>query len=1384
MELVDFLRSLVTRKDDEEEKRKEIATKASPVVFNHDEFKPSAVDKVKKFVSEGTERVRQSFRFEDPGQYNFFKQVAEGNIETGIKPVDNFNRTGMQFIENRVIKPVQQIPENIETIRSKDASLLQKGGAALSTVAALVPGVDDAAFATLYDVPKAGIANKSKLKAFTGEEYTGLGDSLAKNNDTAANVLNTAELPLILAGSVAGRKQAGKLLASQADSPAVANAVKQGKLSIDSEEVKQTYKAFESLKPAFDNTLTSIGKKLGIRVDTPELKDAARTVEKASADYGGDVTKVKDIARAQFVPDSPEQAKQLLQELEGNFSINRVRDRFANPGPDGYRDFQINVDLGDGKLAEIQVQLPEMLEAKNGAGWETYKKFRSLDAASKERQLTPAELGQLKQFEQEMKVVYDEAWGKANARLGSSDAPSSFNMALNSSSDISDPLRKTDSTGNLLGGVESNANMSAAPVSSSTIETGTPSTSKNLVDTNNIVADSTVRELPPIDRTKLTGLQLSKSNEELQALRQNTPPIGTVENLDSSPVNRTPMQELISEKRNAQVGDVAQPRVKIEEDGKLRSQVEPKFEAALKYYDTPDQIKSAIAESVDQNLENVQKQRRGEITFKETRNLADALGMSVEDVEKRKIGKVWNAEQADAATRMTIDVNEKLNEVSTQVRKLQDAGEAVPENLMLKQMDLATQSQAMIASILGDNAEAGRALNARKMLKSAMETGDLKAKKQAMQMFAGDEKKAAEVLKKLSQFDPDDNLGRTKFLQKVKPSTTMDKIEEYWYNSVLSNTATHIVNTTSNAVTSLLSIPEKAIAGTIDAGMEKGAALLGKAFKRDRYAAEAASEAAGFSQGVKNGLRRFAYVMRNGVSEEAATKLELGRGQAIKGPIGDFVNIPSKALVAGDELFKAINYEMDLYAQATRQAAKEGLSGVERVTRQAELIANPTPQMVESANATAAYKVFQADSNMGSAIRYARDKISIPIPKVGDFKPLRFIIPFIQTPVNVAKFGLERSPAGFIGTGYKSLTGVSKGEVLDSASRAIMGSMAMVPLAMYFTEGKITGSPPKDKKERDAFYADGKLPYSVKIGDNWIAYNRSEPLNTILTQIATWHAASDGGEATTVEQISDFVRTAGRNFADQTFMTGVGNIVNAIDDPERFGQKFITDIVGGFVPSLVAAGARSIDSTVRQPETITGALKTRLPILSRDEPAMQSDYELGGEVQRHTNDGVVRNILSNFGGLRTTKETGTNYQEDVQTVRKADRETRDRRVEVEKAAQDLISNIRNAPPEDKQKVVQDAVSSGALDQDTLTQLNSDLKKLATGAGLDKEMETIKGYSNETKARYMIQKMQGMDEQQRLEWIKPMMDNKIITTDTFKELQKVLESDQKLPLIDR
>jgi len=288
---------------------------------------------------------------------------------------------------------------------------------------------------------------------------------------------------------------------------------------------------------------------------------------------------------------------------------------------------------------------------------------------------------------------------------------------------------------------------------------------------------------------------------------------------------------------------------------------------------------------------------------------------------------------------------------------------------------------------------------------------------------------------------------------------------------------------------------------------------------------------------------------------------------------------------------------------------KEGLRGSQAVERYAEFLANPSAELVVKASEQAEYRLFrQPAGKITNAILNAREVIP----------GLKYVLPFVRTPVNILKFGAERSPLGFANPRlYKNLKAGSA-EASDQIARATIGSLVAVGVAYYFANGKITAGVPTNPSERDRFYREGKLPYAVKLGGKWVQYQRMEPFNQPFSQVAGVVDAVNNKDKNVQEQVLQAAFNIGQNLTNQTYMSGLSDMLDALSQPERELPGLISRQVTGMVPfsSALRTTAQQLDPTVRQPENIVESVQAGLPVVSKKVPARLTAF--GEEAQRQS----------------------------------------------------------------------------------------------------------------------------------------------------------------------
>lgn len=591
----------------------------------------------------------------------------------------------------------------------------------------------------------------------------------------------------------------------------------------------------------------------------------------------------------------------------------------------------------------------------------------------------------------------------------------------------------------------------------------------------------------------------------------------------------------------------------------------------LNNFDTTDQAKQLMRDTAAANAEFTTA-RRGEIPLAETdaaarQLIADDIGIPVE-----KIGQAFNAEELTGLRIMLADSSENVVGLSRRVAGGDNSSEIVSE----LQTSLIRHS-ALQEQVSGATAEAGRALSALRIT-ARTEKQRLEALDDLIKSGGGREN-IEELAAKITTINDPAALNR--FIKDSQKATLSDKGLEIYVNGLLSGPQTHATNIISNAFFAVYQIPERLVAGIISKAGTKEISLL-----------EAPAQALGMVQGIKEGGLLAARSFKTGAPAFGVGKIDLPRKKAIGGKVGEVVRLPGRALIAADDFFKAIGYRMELNALAVRQATKElGSASPSNAgafsRRVAEIVQNPSAKMIDAASEQATVQTFTNRLGpTGEKIAAIRNPA------------FRVVAPFIRTPTNIAKQALKRIPATapFMQSFRAEMKagGAAREQAL---SRVALGTVLGGTVAAYATEGLITGAGPSDPEARRVWLEDHQ-PFSVRVGDEWIAYGRVEPFATIIGLAAD--LGSLGGEASP-EELDDMATfltiSIAKNLTNKTFLQGMTNAIEAINDPDRFGSEFITNFAATVAtPSVIAQTARTTDPVLREtkPDETIGLGKTEL----------------------------------------------------------------------------------------------------------------------------------------------------------------------------------------------
>ena len=633
-------------------------------------------------------------------------------------------------------------------------------------------------------------------------------------------------------------------------------------------------------------------------------------------------------------------------------------------------------------------------------------------------------------------------------------------------------------------------------------------------------------------------------------------------------------------------------------------------------FDFSSNVKKLFKGVAEKSEDLIEIERRGKISFDETRKAANELFGSVEKLKRKRPGRALNdAEIVKAGDIAKTFFEKELAPLQKTYTEALKKGTATPV-MKAQLLDKMNEAALIQSKVLGAASELGRGLNARKIIKQSLKDPTQLKIEKVLKQFGGAEN-TEKIIQRFNQLGIDDPTGKAayKFLRSLHKPKLFEKLNWYWLNSILSGPRTQQRNILSNTLMIGLRPIDKVFSSVADVGRVATGKLLRKPVKRERFFGEAAAEMLGIRQGFVEGSRKFFHIMRSGYSLEDVGKLELGRPEPVGKVAGVVAGWPLRALSAFDQWAKAIIFSMESNALAYRKAAKKGVPLLERANRMTEILDDIPEDIVESASKATLKGTFQEQFATGSLAKKINKLRNWEVKGV---KPLKFVLPFLQTPMNVAKVGLERAGVTGVAKGLFDAARKTGGSRSDAIGKALFAATTGTVIALQAWEGRVSGSGPKNKKDRDLLRETGWQPNSIRVTnpktgeDTWVSYKGIAPLDQMFSQIASLHEQFVfNKKAPNEEKVSGFFFDILRNINNQTFMSGVADWLEAISNPESVSAgKFFTRFGASFVvPNIVRTVAQTQDRVLRQARTFEEQVKTGIPGISKQvEPRLS---ELG-----------------------------------------------------------------------------------------------------------------------------------------------------------------------------
>jgi hypothetical protein len=374
----------------------------------------------------------------------------------------------------------------------------------------------------------------------------------------------------------------------------------------------------------------------------------------------------------------------------------------------------------------------------------------------------------------------------------------------------------------------------------------------------------------------------------------------------------------------------------------------------------------------------------------------------------------------------------------------------------------------------------------------------------------------------------------------------------------------------------------------------------------------------------------------------------------------NIIRQPTRLLGAADEALKVLTYRAVTQASLTREALERNLGAEWATDQMGKMIRNGVAyskerliqEGIEDAKgrgildpikvAQHAQEFAEAnfDENLSSLSDYALNRaadatfterlekgtLGRSVQDFIDQHPyLRTIAPFIRTPTNLLKFVGRR--LDYVGMGQLGMARLSPlaAKRLESSRRLIVrdltsndprakadafgrltaGTAISTTAFMYAAEGKITGAGPADPEQRRLLQQTGWQPFSIKVGDGYVQYQRLDPFASFLgltadiVEYGRWAGPEQKG---LIGELATAVGVAlTHNITEKSYFQGISQFLSALTQPERHMPKLRQRYAAAFIPNVLGQSVTpQFDDQLKDVRSVVDAMRAKIPGLSED----------------------------------------------------------------------------------------------------------------------------------------------------------------------------------------
>lgn len=394
------------------------------------------------------------------------------------------------------------------------------------------------------------------------------------------------------------------------------------------------------------------------------------------------------------------------------------------------------------------------------------------------------------------------------------------------------------------------------------------------------------------------------------------------------------------------------------------------------------------------------------------------------------------------------------------------------------------------------------------------------------------------------------------------PSATREKILAFQRINLLGNSKTQVRNILGNSILSALeSTKDTLVASPIDMITSK---ITGN--PRTTSYSNPLDKLEGMGKGLRESIEDFKLNIDTSKMSGRfgdKTTAEMPRTQAfrrIEKPKG-FKDRLNNVMAGSEKLTNAA------LAMGDRPFFEGAFNDSLKQQMRSNKVTEPTEDMIKQALEVADTQTFQNVSNMAKGFRKLKEGLN-HFGHLGDI-----VIPFDKTPGNISSIAVDYSPIGIVQSvisGVKAKkTGVfNQKEFVDQLSRGLTGA-GLIYAGYELAKNKILqGQGAEDKDARALEIQSGKMPYSIKVGNNYNTIDWAQPAAIPLMIGAD--IAGNGADLKTLDSIVlSAVQSGGSTLFNQSLLTGISDLFGGYGN--NAGENIMKGATNAYISALEQA---------------------------------------------------------------------------------------------------------------------------------------------------------------------------------------------------------------------